>query len=300
MLAGICAVLVPLLSGCSAPDGPPVLELALPEPTRHFLEPDSADLTVLHPGVAYHYLWSPRGPWAVHLIQVRLEGRCELTFDVLRAADRETGGTGHETVTGMVRRSPARVLSAVNADFFTADGRALGVEIVDGEVSARAERPTFAWRPGASPWIGSARVDGGGVHVGWRVDERTGDGVTEAVGGFPDLLDGGRRVGDLEVGERPGFAAARHPRTAVGYDIDRDVVWLVVVDGRQAPHSSGMSLPELAELLESLGAEEALNLDGGGSSVLVVGNRRVSRPSDVGGERPVVNALALLGSPSAC
>ena len=289
-----------LVLGCSAPDGPPALELALPEATRDLLEPDSAQRTVLHPGVAYHYVWSARGPWAVHLIQVMMEGRCELAFDVLRAVGRETDGKGRETVTAMVRRSGPRVLGAVNADFFTPDGRALGVEIVDGLVQSRVERPAFAWRRGGQPWIGAARVEGDAVHVGWRVDARMGDGATEAVGGFPDLIDRGERVGDLEVAARPGFAAARHPRTAVGYDDDRRTVWLVVVDGRQAPHSSGMSLPELVELMESLGTEEALNLDGGGSSVLVVGSRPVNRPSDATGERPVVNALALVRAPSGC
>ncbi|NJD19939.1 MAG: phosphodiester glycosidase family protein, partial [Gemmatimonadetes bacterium] len=77
-------------------------------------------------------------------------------------------------------------------------------------------------------------------------------------------------------------------------------LWLVVVDGRQAPHSLGMTLPELTELLEALGAEEALNLDGGGSSVMVVRGAVHNRPSDEAGERAVVNALALVRDPAAC
>jgi len=62
----------------------------------------------------------------------------------------------------------------------------------------------------------------------------------------------------------------------------------------------GMSLPELASLFEALGVEEALNLDGGGSTALVVGARPVNRPSDATGERPVVNALALVRDAAGC
>jgi exopolysaccharide biosynthesis protein len=62
----------------------------------------------------------------------------------------------------------------------------------------------------------------------------------------------------------------------------------------------GMSLPELAGLLETLGTEHAINLDGGGSSVMVVGGRPVSNPSDADGERPVVNALAVRRDSTLC
>lgn len=252
----------------------------------------------LHPGVVYRYLWSPRGPWAIHTVQARLGDRCELGFEVLQAAARENGGLGRETVSEMVGRRAGRVLAAVNADFFTPEGAPVGVEVVDGMITASAERPTFAWRHGGAPWMGTAEVVAGGLRLGWSAGAPT-DG-TVAVGGFPDLIDDGSRVGDLEVEARPGFAAARHPRTAVGWDVESQVVWLVAVDGRQPPHSSGMTLPELAGLFEALGVEEALNLDGGGSTALVVDGTPVNRPSDATGERPVVNALALVRTPEGC
>ena len=62
----------------------------------------------------------------------------------------------------------------------------------------------------------------------------------------------------------------------------------------------GMTLPELAGLMEALGIEEALNLDGGGSSVMLAKGRTMSRPSDATGERPVVNALLLVEDPTRC
>jgi exopolysaccharide biosynthesis protein len=95
-------------------------------------------------------------------------------------------------------------------------------------------------------------------------------------------------------------SAIRHPRTGIGYDPARGQAWVVVVDGRQMPHSAGMTLPEFAALFEAMGASEALNLDGGGSSVMVVGGVAVSRPSDVTRARAVVNALALIEHPRGC
>lgn len=283
---------------CAPPDVPDRAGLSVPPRALEWLVPDTVRTVRLHPGVAYHYAWSPRGSWAVHLVQAKLASRCDVGFDVLRAVDREGGGRGRERVSDMTDRAGPRVLAAVNADFFTADGAPVGAEVVAGRVTSSAARPTFAWRRGSPPWMGTATVDGAGLRFGWATGG-AGD-ATEAVGGFPDLLDSGRRVGDLEVEARPSFAAARHPRTAVGWDADADEMWIVVVDGRQPPYSAGMSLPELAELFEALGAEEALNLDGGGSTVLVVHGSPVNRPSDATGERPVVNALALVRTPEVC
>jgi len=243
--------------------------------------------------VWYRYLWSAEGPWAVHVVEADL-GRCDLVLRTLQAEAREEGRRGHEVVTSMVARADAGVLAAVNADFFTPEGGTVGTEVVAGRVTAARSRPAVAWRPGEAPWMGSTEVAGDTLVTGWRIPFGAGDGETEAVGGYPELLDAGRRVDDLGVRERPAFAASRHPRTAVAFDPRTQRLWLVVVDGRQSPHSAGMTLPELTQLLEAFGAQEALNLDGGGSSTLVVLGSTRNRPSDETGERPVVNALALV------
>jgi exopolysaccharide biosynthesis protein len=91
----------------------------------------------------------------------------------------------------------------------------------------------------------------------------------------------------------------RHPRTAVGMSRDGRRLWLVTVDGRQPDHSAGMSLLELGTLMRNLGAVQAINLDGGGSTAMVVRNRAgelvvVNKPSDAQGERAVGNALAVV------
>lgn len=88
-----------------------------------------------------------------------------------------------------------------------------------------------------------------------------------------------------------GLQTAVHPRTAVGFNQDSTKLFFVTVDGRQPGFSVGMSLPELANYMKSIGCYNAVNLDGGGSTTMVVRNRVVNSPSDAAGERSVANAL---------
>jgi hypothetical protein len=208
---------------------------------------------------------------------------------------------GRTTVTDLLQVGGEGILAGVNGDFFTPEGLPLGSEIASGQIRRVNARPALAWRPGMEPWMGAPVLEGdSALNLGWRLRRDAPGRETQVVGGFPLLLEGGERVGDLQVGQRPSFAAERHPRTAVGFDVVQGVLWIVEVDGRQPGHSVGMTLPELTLLLESLGVTEAVNLDGGGSSVMIVGGVPVSRPSDAEGERPVVNALAVLRDPDLC
>lgn len=123
----------------------------------------------------------------------------------------------------------------------------------------------------------------------------------EAVGGRPILLADSVIAPVDDASGQPGFARTRHPRTAVGIARGGKRLLLVVVDGRQPPYSDGMSLRELAELLLALGARDAINLDGGGSTTLVYADpveggalKLANRPSDSAGERPVGDALAIV------
>ncbi|MEN6565482.1 MAG: phosphodiester glycosidase family protein [Veillonellales bacterium] len=86
-------------------------------------------------------------------------------------------------------------------------------------------------------------------------------------------------------------AGGRAPRTALGLDKQGHLL-LVVVDGRQS-HSIGMTLLELAQFMQELGAVNAMNLDGGGSSDMVVNGKVVNKPSD-GRERLVGDSLVIL------
>ena len=111
--------------------------------------------------------------------------------------------------------------------------------------------------------------------------------VVTALGGGPTLV----RDGEIVAGDSP-----RHPRTAVGYNSHE--ILLVTVDGRQDGWSMGMTMVELARLMDDLGCIEALNLDGGGSTTMWVDGEMVNRPSD-GGQRRIANALLVISTTSA-
>lgn len=113
------------------------------------------------------------------------------------------------------------------------------------------------------------------------------------IGGWPRIVrDGANIAADApaEEGTISRNAEVRHPRTAVGFSRDSSTLLLVTVDGRSVP-SVGMTLVELADLMKELGAWQALNFDGGGSTTMVLGGRVVNVPSDKTGEREVGNAL---------
>lgn len=123
--------------------------------------------------------------------------------------------------------------------------------------------------------------------------------VQEAIGGGPALvIDGKINLTDKAEGFGQSHVNSRHPRTAIGSYVrdNRPHLILMVVDGRQKTHSMGMSLPELAVAMRDLGCSEALNLDGGGSSTLVVKNQVVNKPSG-GVQRAVTSVFAIVPTP---
>ncbi len=113
-------------------------------------------------------------------------------------------------------------------------------------------------------------------------------GVMDVMGGVPMLMQGGSIVATNCSAD----LCKRHPRTGVGRRTDGKLL-LVVVDGRRAKWSVGYTLLEFAQLFKWLGATDALNLDGGGSSTMVVKGAIKNRPSD-GSERAIVNSLLVL------
>ena len=145
---------------------------------------------------------------------------------------------------------------------------------------------------------------------GARVDVRTNvnsegaplAGETGVVNGGPRLLSGGSpditafaegfvHPEDPEFYYR--FGVRRNPRTLAGVTPGGDLL-LVAVDGRRPGYSVGASFLESAAIMDSLGADEAVNLDGGGSTTITIGKRLVNRPSDTTGERPIGDAVVLL------
>ena len=113
------------------------------------------------------------------------------------------------------------------------------------------------------------------------------------LGGGPILLSNGHIQTNLDGFNPTSFVNFRHPRTAIGTRKDGALVF-VTVDGRQPKKSVGMTIPELAALMSELGCQEAMNLDGGGSTTMVIRNQIVNSVSDAAGERAVSDALIVV------
>ena len=118
--------------------------------------------------------------------------------------------------------------------------------------------------------------------------------VVQAIGGGPWLVRNGQISMDAkeEMFNEPGFVTNRHPRSAAGVTSSGELL-LVTVDGRQS-HSIGATMEELARLMQRLGARTAINLDGGGSSMMRVRDLYVNAPSD-GEPRSIANAILVFG-----
>ena len=175
----------------------------------------------------------------------------------------------------------------------TLRGVLVGSDTAAAGVAIPEDGVVFAARGRAADFLRLLTPPGDTVRWTLRFEPAPGP-VREMVGGHPVLLRRGAEVPDAETGVNAAFSTTRHPRSAVGWRADGTLL-LVAVDGRQPGHSAGMSLAEMRALFRELGAAEALNLDGGGSTALVVRGQVVNRPSDREGERPVANALVLLG-----
>ena len=158
----------------------------------------------------------------------------------------------------------------------------------------------------AADWLRAHAQPGSRVTVTTAV--RTEDGPLAlapglgVVNGGPRLLRDGRPdiTAKAEGFDRPGdpgfyyaFALRRNPRTLAGVTGDGRLL-LVAVDGRAPGYSAGLDFEEEAAVMRALGARDAVNLDGGGSTTMTVGGAVVTRPSDATGERPIGDAILLL------
>lgn len=150
----------------------------------------------------------------------------------------------------------------------------------------------------AREWVKQNVRKGGPTRFWWRLsslyrkqDDQKWRSAQNILGAGPQLI----RAGKIDITDKQekmvaNFATDRHPRTALA-QLDSGKILLLTVDGRQPGVSVGMSLQTLAELLLEFGAVEAINLDGGGSTTMVVRDKIVNKPSDQTGERPVSDAI---------
>ncbi len=131
---------------------------------------------------------------------------------------------------------------------------------------------------------------GQSVELDYSIDQPW-NTIRHAVCGGPRLIEDGREsINGKEEKFDSSIVHGRHPRTAVAVTFDGDLL-LVVVDGR-TKRNAGMKLNELAAYLRTLGARHAINLDGGGSSSMIVRGRTVNSPSD-GNERRISNGILI-------
>jgi hypothetical protein len=113
----------------------------------------------------------------------------------------------------------------------------------------------------------------------------------DIVSGIPLLvLNGKIEIQWQQEGASKEFVETRHPRTAVAKLKDGKFL-MATIDGRQEGWSVGMNLSELAALLLELGAQDAMNLDGGGSTTMFMGGKVMNKPSDKEGERSVGSTI---------
>lgn len=132
------------------------------------------------------------------------------------------------------------------------------------------------------------------ISISADVDE-TWQGAQFMIGSGPLLVDDG--AVQLTMNPTSPKAREKAPRTAVAVDDDGGTVAFITADGRQPGYAVGMSLSEFAAYIQSLGYEQALNLDGGGSTVMLArqpgdtGLTIQNKPSDFAGERPVSTFL---------
>lgn len=280
-LAGVLLASAALLSGCA---------------------PADASQQVLFPGVSYtQQVEQGEVPQRIHVIAVDLEQR-GTAFGVTPADP--SGGMEHvaRRTTTMLTESGAQV--AVNASYF--------LPFKGGSKGGEDYYP----HEGQPVNVSGAALSGGDQvsPVETEIDERVEaivcfdtrrieivdgqvcpEGFKDGVAAGPRLMTGGQ-IDSFDA----SYSTARHPRTAIGISGDRKAAWLVVVDGRQRD-AVGMSLPELAALFAELGASDALNLDGGGSSTLAMEGKDgvpvlLNTPIHTGipsRERPVANHILL-------
>jgi exopolysaccharide biosynthesis protein len=271
-----------LLAGCVARTSPS------PEASLPFLV-DTLRTEHVAAGVVHRFIYAATGPWAIHTLEIDLAG-CNQAVAV-KGADTAAGRIRTTTMLDSLAKSET-VIGGVNADFFSlANGTPVNLLVVDGRMlTPPVRQPVLAVDSSGAIRLGTFTLSRGRLEPFHP---------RQAVGGRPMLARDSSVVRDVDTEGQLSFIM-RNPRTAAGISRDGRRLVLAVVDGRQLPYSDGMTLRELANLMLGLGARDAINLDGGGSSVMVYadpasGKRRIAnRPSDREGERAVGDALGIV------
>jgi exopolysaccharide biosynthesis protein len=212
---------------------------------------------------------------------------------VIRPVRASGDNVARETVTTLARRYGA--LAAINGGFWKLNGNPAGILKINHRWYGTPTKPR-----GAIGWSRNGqRVLIDRVLTNYPLNSSPADSPIEVipasvpphttseewrelehiVGGTPVLISGGNLIEDYTPEQTLiTFLINKHPRTAVGIRSNGEWVF-VVVDGRFYGFLGGMAIRELAELMLQLGCTEALNLDGGGSSTMVIEGVVINEPS---------------------
>jgi hypothetical protein len=264
-----------------------------------------AERAALFRGVSYErdVRTSPR-PIVAHVVKIDLRDPA-ISFLVTPHAPDGSGLRGATTSQFLIEH---RAQLAVNGDFFLpwwSDGPAdfypqVGdpTDALGASVSNAAEQ---GWH--VTPYSALVVRSDGSVSIVRVTDPfQRFPGVKQAVSGKQILVDGGRKTPEATA---DAHARRVHPRTAAALDRSGDTLILFTIDGRQPGYSEGVTLSELADILLEHGGHRALNLDGGGSTTLVIddgdgGARQLNIPIHTRipwRERPVANHLGVFAAP---
>ncbi|QQE10170.1 phosphodiester glycosidase family protein [Planctomycetota bacterium] len=199
----------------------------------------------------------------------------------------EPGDPNHETTRQTVRQflEQEKAQAGINAAFYafvkgTMDTNVVGLGVSEGVAFSPFEPqygrpwPAINFGPDGTPSVLLPENNDGPTYKTSRKDVEP----YNAISGSHLLVENG----EAKKFDSGAFSAVFHPRTAAGHTAE-GIVLLVTVDGRQPDFTEGASLAELAQIMIGLGASDAVNLDGGGSSTMVMADpklRVVNNPSD--------------------
>ncbi|TDP07875.1 uncharacterized protein DUF2233 [Roseateles asaccharophilus] len=272
-------VLALWLAACASGPQPSADHIKAPPPTR--AEPILAQPPTwqdLAPGLQLRR-WSPWPQTQLHVLRLDLAApglRLRLTPETERGRTLDAFSGAREA------------LISLNASFFDREFSPRGLTLSEGQPWASV----MAAQRESSPLLACDAAQRCEIllqgHAAYRPDWQL------VVAGTPWLVDAGRARSPADDAACAAFCARPHPRSALGLEADGRHLLIVLAEGRRPP-VLGLSLSRLAQTLQALGAVQAFNLDGGGSTAwLLRGELAMARPLNEPALRPLANALQLL------
>ena len=260
----------------------------------------------LYKGVQYdrYARDSPRS-LMFHIITIDLTAPGLKFLVTPQGLDPEGKETLADTVPGFLEKQGVQV--AINGNFFyphhvrtpldyaphVGEGvNMVGISMSDGNMYSP---PEDGW---AALCIESVRA------ISFEEDGHCAPGTRQAIAGSRLIVRDGQLLPNPQTDDFDASYDEYFPRTVIALDKAKQTMWWVIVDGRQWNYSEGIALDELSEMLIALGADSALNLDGGGSTTLAIeekGRAKVLNapfqarvPTNI---RPIANHLGLYAQP---